>query len=402
MRSSRRARFKVFSPPPSLLYAFARFCGLTTLRNTERGCIYTVKVTSHEDLNRQLVKSGTCTITIPEYELTIPASRGQLTTVEGVISDTVRDLELGQPLRKHTQPEVHDKIEALLAKLRPAVSAEEDNDERISLNPFTVRLDDPSGNSFIEVKDGLNDPKWSKREYTRTKEQNVQLGLAADDGTTGGGKATTAAVEKSLTDDMEVVNPDEVLSFPSTCPSCNQPLDTFMKPVKIPHFKVRKGEIFIWKAQRREKLTKLKQDVMIMSTACDNCGYRDNEIKSGGAISPQGRKVTLRVEDSEDLSRDILKVRNIPFRLHPSPILTRTDYRAIHPASRSPRSTSSSIQARSAVGSPRSRASSAKSTRSSTPKYLPEATRPHRKTSPPWNSFSPSSNRSCPPRSNTL
>jgi len=44
-----------------------------------------------------------------------------------------------------------------------------------------------------------------------------------------------------------------------------------------------------------------------MSTNCDRCGYRDNEVKSGGAISAQGKKITLRVEDKEDLSRDILK-----------------------------------------------------------------------------------------------
>jgi zinc finger protein len=46
-----------------------------------------------------------------------------------------------------------------------------------------------------------------------------------------------------------------------------------------------------------------------MSTNCDRCGYRDNEVKSGAAISEKGKRITLRVEDSEDLSRDILKVR---------------------------------------------------------------------------------------------
>ena len=45
-----------------------------------------------------------------------------------------------------------------------------------------------------------------------------------------------------------------------------------------------------------------------MSTNCDRCGYRDNEVKSGGAISEKGKCITLRVEDREDLSRDILKV----------------------------------------------------------------------------------------------
>lgn len=46
-----------------------------------------------------------------------------------------------------------------------------------------------------------------------------------------------------------------------------------------------------------------------MSTNCDLCGYRDNEVKSGSAISEKGKRITLKVEDREDLSRDILKVR---------------------------------------------------------------------------------------------
>lgn len=47
---------------------------------------------------------------------------------------------------------------------------------------------------------------------------------------------------------------------------------------------------------------------MLMSTNCHSCGYRDNEIKSGGAIAEKARKITLQVEDDEDLKRDILKV----------------------------------------------------------------------------------------------
>ncbi len=45
-----------------------------------------------------------------------------------------------------------------------------------------------------------------------------------------------------------------------------------------------------------------------MSINCDRCGYRDNEVKSGSAISEKGKRITLKVEDREDLSRDILKV----------------------------------------------------------------------------------------------
>jgi hypothetical protein len=45
-----------------------------------------------------------------------------------------------------------------------------------------------------------------------------------------------------------------------------------------------------------------------MSTNCEHCGYRDNEVKSGSAISLQGKKIILKCEDREDMSRDILKV----------------------------------------------------------------------------------------------
>jgi C4-type Zn-finger protein len=45
-----------------------------------------------------------------------------------------------------------------------------------------------------------------------------------------------------------------------------------------------------------------------MSTNCAACGYRDNEVKSGGEVSAKGKRITLKVEDVEDLSRDILKV----------------------------------------------------------------------------------------------
>lgn len=59
-----------------------------------------------------------------------------------------------------------------------------------------------------------------------------------------------------------------------------------------------------------------------MSTNCHDCGYRDNEVKTGGAISDKGRRTILKVEDSEDLSRDILKVRRLRLLLSFSLLLT--------------------------------------------------------------------------------
>jgi zinc finger protein len=58
-----------------------------------------------------------------------------------------------------------------------------------------------------------------------------------------------------------------------------------MKKIEIPHFK----------------------EIILMSTNCGSCGYKDNEVKSAAAISPLGTKLILKVTDKEDLARDILK-----------------------------------------------------------------------------------------------
>jgi len=76
-----------------------------------------------------------------------------------------------------------------------------------------------------------------------------------------------------------------------------------------------------------------------MSTNCDRCGYRDNEVKSGAAISEQGKRITLRVEDPEDLSRDILKVCPFVGAAYDC-LLMRTIPRVRHAALQSQRSIS--------------------------------------------------------------
>ena len=37
------------------------------------------------------------------------------------------------------------------------------------------------------------------------------------------------------------------------------------------------------------------REVIIMATTCDYCGYRTNEVKSGGAITPTGKKISLKI-----------------------------------------------------------------------------------------------------------
>ena len=49
------------------------------------------------------------------------------------------------------------------------------------MHPITIKLDDPSGNSFIEFVGSTADPKWNLRTYTRMSDHNIALGLVGVD-----------------------------------------------------------------------------------------------------------------------------------------------------------------------------------------------------------------------------
>jgi zinc finger protein len=262
------------------------FCPHCNFKNSEvqsageiqqKGSRYELRLTSSPDFARQIVKSDTCIVKFIELDVEVPPGRGQLTNVEGLLSMILEDLEMQQPMRKEQIPEVYEKIEEILAHGRKMLAGES--------FPFRLSLDDPAGNSWIEPnqKDGVG--KWSRVEYARTPEQNEALGLG--DGTDNAESAielqrTYAGGDLALDEDIV---PNEVYSFPATCPGCTHHCVTHMKMVEIPNFK----------------------QVVIMSTVCDSCGYRSNEVKTGGEVPEKGKKITLKVERPEDLSRDILK-----------------------------------------------------------------------------------------------
>ena len=291
------------------------------------GTVYTARIFTREDLNRQLVKSASCSVMIPQYELTIPPSRGQLTTVEGLIRDIVADLSTGQPLRKYQDENAYTKIQSIIDNIKVVLDDDEEDEHQDATGPketkekdhifppFTVQLDDPAGNSFIEFLESTADPKWNLRTYARTHAQNVALGIAAPDGVDAESdpnaiKKIKEAVDQAVTEQSAgEIKDDEIFVFPGSCSSCSRPLDTLMKKVNIPYFKV--GD-YVGYFQYHLYTYSLK-DIFIMSTNCDSCGYRDNEVKSGSAISEKGKKIILKVEDREDLSRDILKARRKSF-----------------------------------------------------------------------------------------
>ncbi|KAA0183969.1 Zinc finger protein ZPR1 [Fasciolopsis buskii] len=241
-------------------------------RIQDYGIRITLDVQGTGDLNRRVVRPAHSSIHIPDLEASFPTSDGDLSTVEGIMLKIIENIELLQPERKSTQPELASKLDTFIGKLKNLMTMEKS---------FALVLDDPSGNGCIE---GLvaNDPQLVIATYRRTAEQNAALGLAVDDSTQE--EAIPECEEPNEEDKSEVVGKDEVLSFKVQCPSCNAPSETNMKLVDIPHFK----------------------QVVIMATVCSACGHRDSEVKSGGGVSPKGRLYRLKITHPSDLSRDVL------------------------------------------------------------------------------------------------
>lgn len=263
----------------------------------EKGCKYLLRVENTEDFNRQVIKSETATCTFVELDIEIPAKRGQLTTVEGLLSEMIEDLESDQEARKSIDGTLYEKIEQFINRVKDCIAC------KTGTLPLNFVLDDPAGNSWIEYKPGEPQHKWSRTEYLRTDDQNVEVGIITRDQleqrrrekleelsnrerNPSASVKVGAANPQFLSDATDIENfNNEVQTFRASCPSCMHECETHMKPVNIPHFK----------------------EVIIMSTVCENCGYKSNEVKTGGAIPEKGRRITLLCDDPADLSRDILK-----------------------------------------------------------------------------------------------
>lgn len=257
-----------------------------------RGAKITFRVETAQDLSRQVVKSDTCIFRIEDIDLEIPPGRGQMTNTEGIISMIQSDLEQKQPERKEQVPELYEQLEGILWALKQMSSGDK--------FPFTILVNDPAGNSWIEPSETDKGNKYLRNAYDRTPAQNEALGLGS--GVTNGEAAAPPAEirpeyhsdqlyqaptrpETANVDAEEDIIENQVYSFPASCPGCTNACTTNMKMVNIPFFK----------------------QVVLMSTVCDHCGYRSNEVKTGGEVPEKGKRIVLIVNTKEDLSRDILK-----------------------------------------------------------------------------------------------
>ncbi|VVA22702.1 PREDICTED: zinc [Prunus dulcis] len=277
-----------------------------------KGCCYQLKVPSGDPkmLNRQVVKSEFATIKIPELDFEIPpeSQRGSLSTVEGILLRAADELQALQEERKKVDPQTAEAIDQFLLKLRACATAD---------SSFTFILDDPAGNSFVENLFAPSpDPSLSIKFYERTSEQQSTLGYVVESSQTGSVRdaASTEAVGTSdqvqraphgsigaaaghraiaQSNSAEIAEslfrytaPEEVMTFPSTCGVCTARCETRMFVTNIPYF----------------------QEVIVMASTCDACGYRNSELKPGGRVPEKGKKIILRVENVKDLSRDVIKI----------------------------------------------------------------------------------------------
>nr|CAG4651850.1 EOG090X06TU [Triops cancriformis] len=251
-------------------------------RIQEKGVRIEAHIVNARDLDRQVIKSDSASVLVPEFEFEIPpqSQKGEITTVEGILDRAISGLEQDQTARREAYPEAAEQIDAFIVKLKQAKDLD---------TPFTLIIDDPAGNSFVENPLAPHhDPAMKMTHYVRSQEQNHKLGiysaqeLAAND-----------AIPEDVEEDTETKEEDfsgeklenEVLHFATNCSNCNAPCETNMKMTNIPFFK----------------------EVIIMATVCDACGHRTNEVKSGTGIADQGTKITLNITDPVDLSRDVLK-----------------------------------------------------------------------------------------------
>lgn len=242
----------------------------------EQGSKYTLDVQDEDDFQRQVIRSDISIFKVETLGIEMPKGESQLTTVEGVIQKIHQSLSGEQPLRKAQAPELHDALVPIIESLEKIMNGEG--------FPFTVSLDDPTGNSWIAPS--ANDKgatNYRRRDYPRTHEQNEELGIAGD---------PEAAKHEGVNmtesggdfDDLDIVD-GKVYSLPAECPGCSKQCFVNMKKVNIPYFK----EVFLW------------------GTNCDHCGYRTSDVKTGGEVPDKGKKITLKVDNTVDLSRDILK-----------------------------------------------------------------------------------------------
>lgn len=131
-----------------------------------------VTVAGKEDFSRDLLKSETCHMQVPELELEIgPAALGgRFTTVEGILVAIKDQLSSSTAFTgDSSDAEIVKRMEVFISHLGEVLEGK---------RKVTLVLDDPAGNSYIQsLSDEGLDSGLKITKYERSFDQNEELGL---------------------------------------------------------------------------------------------------------------------------------------------------------------------------------------------------------------------------------
>lgn len=143
---------------------------------SKRGRRISLKLTTSLDLSRDILKSETCGLQIPEISLELEAGTlgGRFTTIEGLLRQVYQDLDERSPFRSGdgVSDERKKKFEVFLARLDEVILGKWKGDG------VTLILDDAMANSYVQNLYAPDpDPEMKVEDYDRTWEQNEVWGL---------------------------------------------------------------------------------------------------------------------------------------------------------------------------------------------------------------------------------
>lgn len=137
------------------------------------GTKITLHITDPSDITRDVLKSETCGISIPEleFELGMGALGGKFTTLEGLLKD-IRELVVDKnpfTLGDSSTSDRKEKLQEFGKKIDQILEGQMD---------AHFILDDPAGNSYLQnVYAPEEDPEMQVEKYERSFEQKEDLGL---------------------------------------------------------------------------------------------------------------------------------------------------------------------------------------------------------------------------------
>ncbi|KAL9645079.1 hypothetical protein ABK040_004570 [Willaertia magna] len=131
-----------------------------------------LSVLNADDLSRDVLKSETSSVEIPEIQLlvTVGSLGGRFTTVEGLLETIVEKLKETNEFAIGDSAQSKEKFEEFMSNFKKMQEG--------TFGPWTLIIDDPVSNSYIQNLCAPDpDPQLKVEHYDRSFEQNEELGL---------------------------------------------------------------------------------------------------------------------------------------------------------------------------------------------------------------------------------